>query len=48
MPEILSQNQIDSLLGSLISGTKAAEAAAPEPDIRVKPYDFRSPKLFTR
>ncbi|MDD2294330.1 MAG: flagellar motor switch protein FliM [Eubacteriales bacterium] len=48
MAEILSQNQIDSLLGTLISGVKEAEAVAPEPDIRVKAYDFRSPKLFTR
>ena len=48
MAEILSQNQIDSLLGSLISGVKEAEAVVPEPDARVKAYDFRSPKLFTR
>ncbi|MDD2483950.1 MAG: FliM/FliN family flagellar motor switch protein [Eubacteriales bacterium] len=55
MPEILSQSQIDSLLNSLISG--AAEEAAPEEVVqslvsdtgkKIKNYDFRSPKLFTR
>lgn len=48
MAEILSQNQIDSLLGNLISGTKETQVVAPELDVRVKSYDFRSPKLFTR
>ncbi len=55
MPEILSQSQIDSLLNSLIGG--AAEEAAPEEVVeslvtdtgkKIKNYDFRSPKLFTR
>lgn len=48
MSEILSQSQIDSLLSSLTSGIKEIE----EPEIiagkKIKDYDFRSPKLFTR
>lgn len=56
MPEILSQSQIDSLLSSLIGGASedAAERSvetvevAPDTGKKVKNYDFRSPKLFTR
>ncbi len=48
MSEILSQSQIDSLLNSLTSGIKETE----EPEValgkKIKDYDFRSPKLFTR
>jgi flagellar motor switch protein FliM len=47
MPEILSQSQIDSLLNSLTQGTEVLDV--PEVgDTKVKEYDFRSPKLFTR
>ncbi|MBR0597540.1 flagellar motor switch protein FliM [Sinanaerobacter chloroacetimidivorans] len=49
MTEILSQSQIDSLLSSLTSGMKEMEE--PEQGAagkKVKDYDFRSPKLFTR
>ncbi len=47
MSEILSQSQIDSLLNSLTSGTKEEQ---PEQNAgkKIKDYDFRSPKLFTR
>lgn len=53
MPEILSQSQIDSLLSSLISGAQEAapdEAVEVDSDAgkKIKNYDFRSPKLFTR
>jgi flagellar motor switch protein FliM len=46
MAEILSQSQIDELLKNLSSG----EAPMDEDDSkkRVKDYDFRSPKRFTR
>jgi len=48
MTEILSQSQIDSLLSSLTSGD--TEIVTPEQDSnkKIKDYDFRSPKLFTR
>lgn len=49
MAEILSQSQIDNLLNSLISGTKDMEITEQEQTHKkVKEYDFRSPKLFTR
>lgn len=48
MAEILSQSQIDSLLSSLISGKDEPETANPSPGKKVKDYDFRRPKLFTR
>lgn len=51
MSEILSQSQIDSLLSSLTSGGALKEMEAPEPGQpgkKIKEYDFRSPKLFTR
>ncbi|QOX63947.1 flagellar motor switch protein FliM [Anoxybacterium hadale] len=48
MSEILSQSQIDSLLSSLTSGTKEMEPPEQNAGKKVKDYDFRSPKLFTR
>ncbi len=49
MADILSQSEIDSLLNSLISGAKDIEVAEQEQFVKkVKEYDFRSPKLFTR
>ena len=50
MSEILSQSQIDSLLSSLTSGGALEEVETPEQvqAKKVKDYDFRSPKLFTR
>ncbi|HWQ78037.1 MAG TPA: FliM/FliN family flagellar motor switch protein [Anaerovoracaceae bacterium] len=47
MSEILSQSQIDLLLSSLTSGNKQ-EQPEQTPGKKVKEYDFRSPKLFTR
>ncbi|MBC3888648.1 flagellar motor switch protein FliM [Acetobacterium paludosum] len=47
MAEILSQSQIDSLLSSLISGKDEADTQV-IPEKKVKDYDFRRPKLFTR
>ncbi|MDR1961482.1 MAG: flagellar motor switch protein FliM, partial [Gracilibacteraceae bacterium] len=46
MAEILSQSQIDELLKSLSSGETPIEED--DTKIRVKEYDFRSPKRFTR
>lgn len=48
MSEILSQSQIDSLLSSLTSGIKEAEQPEQASGKKIKDYDFRSPKLFTR
>ncbi len=48
MSEILSQSQIDSLLSSLLSGNKENEPAEQPVGKKIKDYDFRSPKLFTR
>lgn len=49
MSEILSQSQIDSLLSSLTSGNKeTTEQADQNLGKKIKEYDFRSPKLFTR
>ncbi|MDR1246314.1 MAG: FliM/FliN family flagellar motor switch protein [Clostridiales Family XIII bacterium] len=53
MADVLSQSQIDALLNSLIKNDDAAEDAiadeiAAQDDKKVKEYDFRSPKLFTR
>ena len=47
MAEILSQSQIDSLLSSLIGGNDEADTQT-TPEKKVKDYDFRRPKLFTR
>ena len=48
MSEILSQSQIDSLLSSLTSGIKETEQPEQILGKKIKDYDFRSPKLFTR
>lgn len=48
MAEILSQNQIDMLLNSLAGNTKEEGISVPEGAKKVKEYDFRSPKHFTR
>lgn len=48
MSEILSQSQIDSLLSSLTSGSKEIEEPEQAAGKKIKEYDFRSPKLFTR
>lgn len=48
MAEILSQSQIDSLLSSLTSGANDIEVPENDGGKKVKDYDFRSPKLFTR
>lgn len=47
MSEILSQSQIDMLLNSLTSGEQDITQQE-ETGKKVKEYDFRSPKLFTR
>ena len=48
MSEILSQSQIDNLLSSLLSGNKESEPQEQIAGKKIKDYDFRSPKLFTR
>ena len=47
--EVLSQSQIDDLLNSLTSGTMDLDAAEEEVSSKkVKDYDFRTPKRFTK
>lgn len=46
--EVLSQSQIDDLLNSLTSGQVTAEEIQEESGKRVKDYDFRTPKRFTK
>ncbi len=48
MAEVLSQNQIDELLHSIHSGEVPLDSVDENPKKRVKEYDFRSPKRFTR
>jgi flagellar motor switch protein FliM len=52
MADILSQSQIDQLLSSLIKSDDASDSTdgdtVREAEKKVKEYDFRSPKLFTR
>ncbi|WKY45510.1 FliM/FliN family flagellar motor switch protein [Eubacteriaceae bacterium ES2] len=50
MAEILSQSQIDSLLSSLVGGGDVEGAGENDATAgkKVKDYDFRRPKLFTR
>ena len=46
--EVLSQSQIDDLLNSLTSGTLSMEDNQDESGKRIKEYDFRTPKRFTK
>ncbi len=46
--EVLSQSQIDDLLNSLTSGAVTAEEIEQEAGRKVKDYDFRTPKRFTK
>lgn len=46
MADILSQNQIDELMRGINSGT--VESAPPAGGKKIKEYDFRSPKKFTK
>ncbi len=46
--EVLSQSQIDDLLNSLTSGTITTEEIQEESGRKVKEYDFRTPKRFTK
>lgn len=58
MPEVLSQSQIDALLGSMLggggdaagesAGTAAREETKEKKQKKFKKYDFYSPKKFTR
>lgn len=49
MAEILTQNEIDSLLEALSSGTIDAESVKTEDaKKKVKPYDFRRPSKFAK
>ena len=47
MADILSQNQIDELLKRM-QGGNAAEVMPEEPKVKVKEYDFTSPRKFTK
>lgn len=46
--EVLSQSQIDDLLNSLTSGAVTTEEIQEEAGRKVKDYDFRTPKRFTK
>ena len=49
MPDVLSQNEIDSLLAALSSGELTPdEMSKAEDKQRVKPYDFRNPQKFSK
>lgn len=48
MPEILSQSQIDSLLSELTSGMVSYDDIETKNTKKVKEYDFKSPKKFTK
>ena len=48
MPDILSQSQIDALLKGLSSGDVSTEDTEQAGKKKVKEYDFRSPKKFTK
>ncbi len=49
MPEILSQNEIDDLLSSLLSGQPEDDPEAEKaPDRKIKEYDFKNPKKITK
>lgn len=49
MAEVLSQQQIDELLGNLLSGdVDLDEIKEQNGKTKIKEYDFRSPKKFTR
>ena len=48
MAEVLSQNEIDSLLEALSSGSLKADELITEEKKQVKPYDFRRPNKFSK
>ncbi|HHW46746.1 MAG TPA: flagellar motor switch protein FliM [Clostridiales bacterium] len=48
MAEILSQQQIDEMLQQLMAGNVDIENIEKEKSKKIKEYDFRSPKRFTR
>lgn len=48
MSEILTQNQIDELLSELLAGDSGEANISPVEEKKVKPYDFRSPKKFSK
>lgn len=49
MPEILSQEEIDTLLSALSSGQlKVEEIRDEQKEKKVKPYDFRRPSKFSK
>ena len=47
-PEILSQNEIDSLLEALSSGEVDVEALGQSDEKKIKKYDFRRPDKFSK
>lgn len=46
--EVLSQNQIDSLLSAINSGSATVQSIQQEPQQNVRSYDFRHPSKFSR
>ena len=48
MPEVLSQNQIDALLASVIDGGTVENTSFEDSGKKYRNYDFYSPKKFTK
>ena len=48
MGEILSQNEIDALLGALSSGEVSSDLMEPKESKSVKVYDFKHPDRFSK
>ncbi|MDR0963064.1 MAG: flagellar motor switch protein FliM, partial [Clostridium sp.] len=48
MGEVLSQNEIDSLLASLATGEVDVEEMQNEPEKPIRNYDFNRPTKFSK
>ena len=48
MAEILSQSQIDSLLGSMRRGGDTDQSESQQPEKKYRKYDFTTPRKFTK
>lgn len=48
MPEVLSQNQIDALLASVMGGGSVEDTSFEDDGKKYRNYDFYSPKKFTK
>lgn len=48
MPEVLSQNQIDALMASVLDGSKVEDLSLEDNGKKYRNYDFYSPKKYTK